>query len=176
MRMDAVQPRRPDVLHRGHSARHSERRQSRETCDTRASAAAVCMAQGTIRPGGGGGPHEYLGANRRAARARPELKRERGSGVWELALALLCAATANGRRLHLQRLRSHTSCHPHHRTQRSLRTRTGTEYPSPPPPSHPPPPSPRPDCTWAAPRRQHWIDRPADSAFTFLGPRDKGQG
>ena len=77
--MDAVQSHHPDVVHRGHSARHSE--DSRETCDTRASAAvAVCMAQGTTRAVGGGGPHEDKGTKSRAARVRTELKRERQWG------------------------------------------------------------------------------------------------
>ena len=70
----------------------AQRRQSRETWDTRASAAvAVCMAQGTTRPGGGGGgPRQSLGTNRRAARARPELKRERQWGLGTKLSAALC--------------------------------------------------------------------------------------
>ena len=142
VRLDAVQPHPSRRLTPGPLST-AQRRQSRETCDTRTSAAvAVCMAQGTTRPGGGGGdPHERLGTNRRAARARPELKRERQWGLGTRVSAALCCHCQRSPASSPVSLRSQTSCHPHHRTQRPLRTRTGIEYPSPPPPSHPPPPS-----------------------------------
>lgn len=143
--MDAVQPRRPDVLHRGHSARHSEDRAEKHV--THGLQQQQRYAWRKVRPGPAAVVVAHTRAwesNRRAARARPELKRERQWGLGTSLSAALCC--------HCQRSPASSPASPFahflppslHRTQRPLRTRTGTEYssPPPPPPSHPPPPSP----------------------------------
>jgi len=159
---DAVSPRQANVVHLAPTRQPPTQHGTQQTCDT----SAFCMAHGAwpaakVRPDGG---HR---TNRRAARARTKLNREQ----WGLALkvAWRCVPTVGFISSLSVRTLPATLSH----TQRPHRTRTGTSTNN--TIAHPSILR-RPHLIWPVSRGQHWIDRPADSAFTLLGPRDKGQG